>query len=314
MKKLTDSHLLTDIFQKKKKTFSFEVFPAKTINGHLRLMETIRELCMLQPDFISCTYGAGGGTRERTFDVVEHIQNIYAIPAMAHLTCIGHSRSEIEKILSDFKKRGIVNILALRGDPPVEERELPSDSFIYSSDLVALIRKKENEKISIAVAGFPEKHLESSDMNSDINHLKGKINAGADFIITQLFFDNSLYFDYAAKLKRKGIEVRVIPGILPITDYPALKRFCNRCGTKIPHAIKEIFEPLSGNPDETSKQGIAFAVKQSQELLSGGAPGIHFYTLNKADITTTLWNELFSDKMLRLGVHEKTKTLSYAAF
>ncbi|HTL69998.1 MAG TPA: methylenetetrahydrofolate reductase [NAD(P)H] [Candidatus Eisenbacteria bacterium] len=290
--------LLTRVLEAKK-TFSFEVFPPKTPEGHARLLETIGKLCALKPDFISCTYGAGGGNRDRTFEIVEHIQTVYGIPSMAHLTCVSHSRAEIAAILEEFERRKIRNILALRGDPPQEasgvSRE-PGD-FRYSSDLVAFIRARFQDRVSIGVAGFPETHVLSKDADSDARFLKEKIRAGADFVITQLFFDNRHYFDYVERLRKIGVHAPVIPGILPITDYAALKRFCERCGASVSREVHDLFGPLADDPAGTLEAGTAFAIKQCRELLKGGAPGIHFYALNKThpvdDILKALRNSSF---------------------
>lgn len=285
---------ITDIFARKEKSFSFEVFPVSTPEAYERLLKTLEALAALAPDFISCTYGAGGGNRERTLDVVEHIQKKHRIPAMAHLTCVGSSRKDIEGIFAEFEKRGIRSVLALRGDPPkgAADTAAPTGDFRYSSDLVAFIRKHFGSEAAIGVAGFPEKHLLAPDADSDARYLREKIKAGADFVITQLFFDNKKYFEYVERLRKLGVEKRVIPGILPVTDYEALKRFCERCGAGIPEEIHKIFGPLAGDPAKTVAAGIEFAVKQCKELLAGGAPGIHFYALNKPHPVDTIWKRL----------------------
>lgn len=285
---------IQSLLQSKKKSFSFEVFPAQTPEGHGKLLNTLKGLCGLKPDFISCTYGAGGGSREKTLDVVEHIQNNFNIPAMAHLTCVLHSRNEIAAILEDIDRRGIRNILALRGDPPKgqsAEAALTGD-LKYSSELVAFIRAKLGNKVSIGVAGFPEGHILAKDKDSDARYLAEKVRAGADFVITQLFFENRLYFEYVERLKKLGVNVPVLPGILPITDYAGLKRFCERCGAGIPKEVHEIFEPLAGDPARTLEAGLQFAVKQSRVLLNGGAPGIHLYTLNKVHPSDTILSKI----------------------
>jgi len=282
------------VLKSKKKSFSFEVFPAQTPEGHEKLLATLKGLCALKPDFISCTYGAGGGSREKTLDVVEHIQNVHGIPAMAHLTCVLHTRKEIEGILEDIERRGIRNILALRGDPPKgqsPETAIAGD-LKYSSELVALIRSKLGNKVSIGVAGFPEGHMLAKDKDSDARYLAEKVRAGADFVITQLFFDNNLYFEYIDRLKKLGVSVPVLPGILPITDYAGLKRFCERCGAGIPKEVHKIFEPIAGDPARTLEAGLQFAVKQCRELLEAGAPGIHLYTLNKVHPSDTILSKI----------------------
>jgi methylenetetrahydrofolate reductase (NADPH) len=265
-----------------KPTFSFEVFPAKTPQAREQLVRTVGELCALGPDFISCTYGAGGGSREGTLDIVELIQKKHGVAAMAHLTCVQQSHAEIESVLDDIFRRGITNILALRGDPPKDQQNAPwTGDFKYSSELVAFIRRRFGQKVSIGVAGFPEKHPLAPTADADASFLKLKVEAGAEFVITQLFFDNKLYFDYVARLKKTGVTAPVVPGILPVLDYEALKRFCAMCGASIPKAVHDIFAPLSGDPKATVEAGIQYAIRQSRELLAGGAPGIHFYALNK---------------------------------
>jgi methylenetetrahydrofolate reductase (NADPH) len=263
-------------------TFSFEVFPAKTPQGREQLVQTVAGLCALEPDFISCTYGAGGGSREGTLDIVELIQKKHGVPAMAHLTCVGQSRADIESVLDDIARRGITNILALRGDPPKGQAGTGwTGDFKYSSELVTFIRDRFGDKVSIGVAGFPEKHPLAPDAGSDAAFLKLKVEAGAEFVLTQLFFDNKLYFDYVARLRKAGVAVPVVPGILPILDYEALKRFCGLCGASIPKEVHDTFAPIAGDPKKTVEAGIDYAIRQCRELLKGGAPGIHFYALNK---------------------------------
>lgn len=280
--------LIRDIFQKKAETFSFEVFPVSTIEAYARLLKTLERLSALGPDFMSCTYGAGGGNRDKTLDVVEYIQSAHGVPAMAHLTCISQSRQDIEEILDQFERRRIENVLALRGDPPKDGLVVQGD-FRYSSELVAFIRRRFGPRVSIGVAGFPEKHPMAASAEADAEYLREKIRSGADFVITQLFFDNARYFDYVRRLRALGVESRVIPGVLPITDYAALVRFCERCGAGIPEEVHRIFKPLAGDPAQTVAAGIEFAVRQCRELLDGGAPGIHFYALNKSHPVDEIW-------------------------
>ncbi len=267
----------------KEKTYSFELFPPKTEEGYLKLLGIIHQLADLRPDFFSCTYGAGGGSREKTLDIVEHIQKHHGIPAVAHLTCVLHTKNEIKDILNEMKHRSIANVLALRGDAPKDNPNWAPgpDNFKYSSDLVAFMRKHFGTYFGIGVAGFPEGHVLNPDRDFDARILRGKIDAGADYVITQLFFDNQHYFGYVAKLRELGVTKRIIPGILPITDYNALVRFCGMCGATIPLKVHEIFKPLANDPAATLQAGIDFCIKQSQELLDKGAPGLHFYTLNK---------------------------------
>lgn len=281
---------IRDLFLQHAKTYSFELFPPKTDKGFENLLKTIAQLCELKPDYISCTYGAGGGNREKTFDVVQHIEEHHHVIGMAHLTCVLNTKDDIRAIVEDIKSRGIRNILALRGDPPKDHPDWQptEDNFKYSSELAAFIRAKHGEYFGIAVAGFPEGHLLCPDRDKDAEFLKLKIDAGADFVITQLFFDNRDYFGYIERLRKIGVQVRVIPGILPITDYKALQRFCAVCGATVTDEVKKIFEPLQDDQDATLKAGTEFAIRQCQELLDGGAPGIHFYCLNKAHPTAEI--------------------------
>jgi len=281
---------IRDLFDHRARTYSFELFPPKTDKGFENLLKTIAQLCELKPDYISCTYGAGGGNREKTFDVVQHIEEHHHVIGMAHLTCVLNTKDDIRAIIEDIKSRGIRNILAMRGDPPKDQPDWQptEDNFKYSSELAAFIRAKYGDYFGIAVAGFPEGHLLCPDRERDAEFLKLKIDAGADFVITQLFFDNKDYFAYIERLRRIGVDVRVIPGILPITDYKALQRFCAVCGATVTDEVKRIFEPLQDDPGGTVKAGTEFAIRQCQELLDGGAPGIHFYCLNKAHPTAEI--------------------------
>lgn len=285
---------ISDIFKEKERTFSLEIFPPKTEKGLNNLIGTIAALCELQPDFISCTYGAGGGSREKTLDLVEHIQNTHKIPAMAHLTCVQHSKDDIQAIVKDIESRQIQNILALRGDPPQDNPDWqPSEeNFKYSCELVSFIKTSFNNYFSIGVAGFPEGHILCNDLNKDSEFLKTKFDNGADFVITQFFFNNDHYFKYVKRLRALGVQSRIIPGILPITNYEGLIRFSNLCGATVPEEIKEAFSPLADDKKATLNAGIQFAIKQCKELLEGGAPGLHFYSLNKLEPTRSILAEV----------------------
>ena len=274
---------VTDIFKHKDRTFSFELFPPKTEAGFQQLLITINELAALEPDFFSCTYGAGGGSRDKTFDIVEHIQTHYGIPAVAHLTCVCHTKEEIKNILIEIKRRGVCNVLALRGDPPRDNPDWQPgpENFKYSSELCRTIRGSFQDHYSIGVAGFPEGHLLCPDRDQDAKFLKLKFDNGADYIITQLFFNNQDYFDYVTRLRSLGVTARVLPGILPITDYHALLKFTALCGATVTDEVKGIFAPIADDKEKVAKAGIDFAIKQCRDLLKGGSPGLHFYALNK---------------------------------
>ena len=285
---------ITDIFNNSEQTLSFELFPPKTDQGFTNLLKTIEQLAALKPDFISCTYGAGGGNRDKTLEVVQHIENNHNIIGLAHLTCVLHTKEEIKNILEDIKSRGIKNVLALRGDPPRDNPDWQpnENNFKYSNELCAFMRKHFNDYFSIGVAGFPEGHILCPDRDQDAQYLKTKIEDGADFVITQLFFDNKDYFQYVDRLKNLGVTARIIPGIFPITNFPGLLKFCKLCGTTVTDELKNIFEPIADDKEATLKEGIQFAVRQCRELLNGDAPGLHFYCLNKAEPTATILSEL----------------------
>ncbi len=274
---------IKDIFAQNTVTFSLELFPPKTEEGYQKLLNTLETLCDLKPDFISCTYGAGGGSREKTLDIVEHIQKHHQVASVAHLTCVLHTIQEIKDILNDMKNRGIGNVLALRGDYPQTHPDwiASKNNFKYSWELVDFIRRQFGSHFSIGVAGFPEGHLLCRDRNLDAKYLKNKIDHGADYVITQLFFSNKDYFDYVERLRNLGVTKRIIPGILPIYDYTNLLRFSALCGASIPQEVHSIFKPIAHDPDKTMAAGIDFCLKQCRELLSKGAPGVHFYALNK---------------------------------
>jgi methylenetetrahydrofolate reductase (NADPH) len=220
-------------------------------------------------------------------DIVQHIEERHGIIGLAHLTCVLHTKDELKGIIENIKSRGIKNILALRGDPPLDQPDWTpgADNFSFSSDLVGFIRREFGDHFGIAVAGFPEGHLMCKDRDKDAQYLKKKIDAGADVVITQIYFDNKDYFDYVGRLRKIGVHAPVLPGILPITDYEKLKRFCSLCGATITDEVKGIFEPIADDPDAMYKAGINFAVRQCQQLLASGAPGLHFYSLNKLSPT-----------------------------
>lgn len=283
---------ISEMLLQGKPTISFEFFPPKTEEGFQSLMKTIGELRPLKPSFVSLTYGAGGSTRQATLSLVPRIKQEINIEAAAHLTCVGHSQAEIKAVLVDLKRAGIDNIIALRGDPPKGEtvfRPNP-DGFRYASELVGFIRK--NFDFAIGVAGYPEKHIEAPSIDVDLGHLKEKVVAGADFIITQLFFRNEDYFQFIGRLKSLGIHVPVIAGIMPITDVAQITRFAQRCGARIPDDLRVRLERAEGNRDEVVRLGIEHALEQSRELLKSHVPGIHFYTLNRSHSTQEIVSRL----------------------
>ena len=287
---------ITELFQQKEKTFSFELFPPKTEQGFQKLIETIGAMARLAPDFISVTYGAGGGSRKKTLDLVEYIQEKHAVIGLAHLTCVCHTKEEIKTILTEMKNRGIRNVLALRGDPPKENLNWQPgpENFKFSCELCGLIRKDFQDDFTIGVAGFPEGHLLSPNREIDADYLKIKIESGADYVLTQLFFNNQDYFDYVRRLRKRQVTARIIPGIIPITDYQGIVNFCKVCGAGIPQEVHKIFAPLQNDKEATLRAGVDFAIKQCRELLAGGAPGVHFYTLNKVSPVDVILREILT--------------------
>lgn len=285
---------IADILKEKKKTYSFEFFPPKTDSGRKKLIEeTAKVYAGLRPDWFSVTYGAGGSTRQATMEIVDELQRRYDVPVMHHFTCVGHSQDDLKRIIGDMKKRNIRNILALRGDAPEGEKEWKPapDGLEYCYQLIKLI-KTYGDFFSIGVAGFPEGHIDSPDKETDSKYLKIKIDAGGEFVITQLFFDNKDYFEYLDRVKKIGVNVRILPGILPITNYQTLLKFCNTCGASIPEKVHDIFRPLDGNDEATYKAGVDFAVEQCNDLLKGVSPGLHFYSLNKVEPTREILSKV----------------------
>jgi methylenetetrahydrofolate reductase (NADPH) len=273
---------------------SFEFFPPKTPEGEQQFFEDVLpRLVQLGPDFCSVTYGAGGSTREKTLTLVERIQKTHGLPSMAHLTCVGSSVAQLREIIEQARRRGILNILALRGDPPRGEtgfRPAP-DGLTHAWQLVRLFR--EMGGFCIGVAGFPEGHPECREGKyADWDHLKAKIDAGADFVITQLFFDNADYWEFRDYLHRAGVRVPLIPGVLPILGFQQVDRLTRLCGARVPEKLRRRLEELAGDEEGSMAFGVEYATRQCEELLRGGAPGLHFYTLNRVHSTRQILENL----------------------
>ena len=273
---------------------SFEFFPPKTDEGDRALFEKhIPALLAGKPDFCSVTYGAGGSTRDKTLMIVDRIQREHHLPALAHLTCVNHTRAEIGALLEKFRALGCQNILALRGDPPGGgEFQATPGGFEYSAQLVQFIR--EAGDFSIGVAGFPEGHVAcKAGKFADWQHLKEKVDAGADFVVTQLFFDNADYFAFRDHVTQKlGVNVPLIPGVVAILSATQITKFTQMCGAKIPPALRKKLDEIGSDDEVAAKFGIEYATRQCEELLRAGAPGIHFYTLNKAHSTVQVLKNL----------------------
>lgn len=266
-------------------SISFEFFPPKTDEGFNKLHDTIAELRELHPTYISVTYGAGGSTRRQTVELVSRIRNEDGIESMAHLTCLGASKDEIRQVLDRLQQAGIENVLALRGDPPRGETEFKPHpgGFKYATELAAFAR--ESFDFCLGGACYPEKHPEAMSLDADLAHLGEKVAAGCEFLITQLFFDNQRYFDFVARARAAGIHAPIIPGLMPITNVGQIERFTKMCGASIPCDLLNELRRVQDEPNDVLSLGIALSTAQALELLHRGAPGIHFYTLNKSHAT-----------------------------
>ena len=290
--------LIRDIYAAKGRAgqpvISFEFFPPKTEEGdRLLLAKTIPALMQTRPDFCSVTYGAGGSTREKTLMIVDRIQREHGLTAVAHLTCVCSTREQIKELLQQIRALGVKNVLALRGDPPGGgEFQVTPGGFEFSNQLVSFIR--ELGDFCIGVAGFPEGHIAcKAGKHTDWNYLKHKIDAGADFVVTQLFFDNADFYEFRDHMTRRlGVSVPLVPGIVPILSGSQIKRFTALCGARIPGALAARLDELAQDDSAVAEFGIEYATKQCADLLQQGAPGIHFYTLNKANSTVRVLQNL----------------------
>ena len=283
---------IKDILQQKPKSFSFEFFPPATPEGFDTLFKTIEDLKLLDPSFVSVTYGTGGKTREKTVSLVSDIVNKIGTEAMAHLTCLRSNKEEIDEVLTSLSTNNVSNIMALRGDPPKGYSSFPEDEghFTHAIQLVEFI--KSNYKQCIGVAGYPETHQEAANAQTDMEHLKLKVEAGADFIITQLFFDNSSYFEFMDRAIAIGIKVPIIPGIMHITNVNQIIRITKLSGAKIPKTMLDKLYSIQDDPKSVEQFGIEFSLMQCQELLKNNSPGIHFYTLNRSRSTWEIMKSL----------------------
>jgi methylenetetrahydrofolate reductase (NADPH) len=272
--------------------FSFEFFPPKDEAAAEGLMQVVRELQALKPDYVTVTYGAGGSTRAKTLELVVRIKRELGIEAAAHLTCVGHSQSEIRSILKELCDRGVENLLVLRGDPPKGQTRFQAhpDGFRFANELAGEAARM--NCFCYGVAGYPEKHVEAQNFEEDLRNLKRKVDTGASFITTQLFFHNEHYFEFVNRARSAGIRVPIIPGIMPITNYTQIQRFVALCGATIPQALIERLESAQNDIESVTRIGVGHALQQCRELLQKGAPGIHFYTLNKSRATREILENL----------------------
>ncbi len=273
--------------------FSFEFFPPKDDEGVAALFATVQTLLPLRPAFVSITYGAGGSTRARTLDLAKRIQRDLGLTVLAHATCVGASRAELRGLFDDLERSGIKNVLALRGDAPkAEAPQTTPPAFEHATELIAFLKR--NYSFCVGAACYPEGHLESPSIQEDLVQTRAKVDAGADFLISQLFFDNAAYFDFLARAKKARIGVPIIPGIMPITNYAQIDRFTKMCGSSIPPKLRVELEARRDEPDAVSALGVAYATLQCTELLAHAAPGVHFYTLNRSPSTRAILSALLA--------------------
>lgn len=273
--------------------FSVEFFPPKSDDAAQQLLETAAKIQPYSPDFVSITYGAGGSTRSRTLSYAQKLQDDYGYKVMPHLTCVGHSRDELKQIIDEFKNAGIRQIMALRGDPPRNEANFRPhpNGLAHANQLVELIHGVYPE-CEIGVAGYPEKHPEAPTLEQDLANLKRKVDAGATFVTTQLFFDNSLYFDFVKKCRDRDIDVPILPGIMMVVSHSQILRFCEMCNTSIPDELNQ--QLIAAGEDSSAVENIStlWSYRQIRELLEKGAPGVHLYILNRADMAISLMDRL----------------------
>ncbi|HXM86679.1 MAG TPA: methylenetetrahydrofolate reductase [NAD(P)H] [Solirubrobacteraceae bacterium] len=283
---------ISEILAAETPVFSFEFFPPKTDAGEQNLYAALEDLKALEPSFVSVTYGAGGSSREKTIEIVKRIKEQLGLEAMAHFTCVGATVPELRETLEEMRAAGIENVLALRGDPPEGEEEwTKTDGGLeYSRELVQLIGG--DYEFAIGAACFPETHIHAESAESDLDYLAEKVDAGVDFLITQMFFDNDFYFDFVARARAAGITVPIIPGVMPITKVGQVERMASMCGSQIPDGLRSELHARADDAEAVLDFGVAYATLQCAELLAAGAPGIHFYTLNRSPATRAILSAL----------------------
>jgi methylenetetrahydrofolate reductase (NADPH) len=287
-----------ELLRSRRPCISFEFFPPKTDAGVENLMETVRSLRILNPGFVSVTYGAGGSSRARTLEVVKRIKSELEVEPMAHVTCVGSTRDDLRALLRELQHAGIENIMALRGDAPKDaDRFTATDGgFRYATDLITMLAAEFS--FSIGAGAYPEKHPEAPDVAADIRVATQKVAAGAEFLVTQFFFNNDDYFAYVERLRGAGVDVPVIPGIMPITSYASIATMTKMNGGRVPQRLLAELEARSDQPEAVVELGVAFMALQCRELLARGAPGLHFYTLNKSPATRAVVSALLAANAL----------------
>ncbi|HEY1451327.1 MAG TPA: methylenetetrahydrofolate reductase [NAD(P)H] [Solirubrobacteraceae bacterium] len=279
---------INEILASETPVFSFEFFPPKTEAGEQNLYAALRDLRALDPSFVSVTYGAGGSSREKTIEIVKRIKDEFGLEAMAHFTCVGATVEQLRETLSEMQEAGIENVLALRGDPPEGQEgwTKTEGGFEYSRELVELVGG--DYPFAIGAACFPETHIHAESAESDLRYLAEKVQAGVDFLITQMFFDNDFYFDFVKRARAAGVTVPIIPGVMPITKAGQVERMAQMCGSEIPEGLRAELNARKEDSEAVLDFGVAYATLQCSELLAAGAPGVHFYTLNRSPATRAI--------------------------
>lgn len=272
---------------------SFELFPPKTPQGEATLFEHVARLVEFSPSFITCTYGAGGSTRDTTLSIVSRVKREFRLPVATHLTCVGSTVDQLRAYLRQAVAAEVENVVALRGDPPRGDATFQAvpGGFSYANELVSLVRG-EFSQLGIAVAGYPEKHQEAPSLEVDLANLKRKVDAGADVVVTQLFYDNADFFAFRERSVAAGIGVPIVPGLLPITNFAQIKRITSLCGAKLPVALVAALEAAGDDAERQFELGVAAAIRQTQELVDAGVPGIHFYVLNRSEAAARVLGEV----------------------
>lgn len=279
---------IRDILAEDKPTLSFEVFPPKTEDAYETVEKAAKEIAGLKPSFMSVTYGAGGGTSDYTLGIASDLQRKYGVTPLAHLTCVSSTREKVAQVLAELKKEKIENILALRGDIP-EDKGMPR-GYHYASELIREIKRSGD--FCIGAACYPEGHVESANKAADMDYLKQKVEAGCDFVTTQMFFDNSILYSYLYRIREKGITVPVIAGIMPVTNAKQIKRITKMSGTYLPSRFMSIVDKFGDNPNAMKQAGIAYATDQIIDLIANGVKGIHVYSMNKPDVAMKIKENL----------------------
>ena len=281
---------IKDILNSKKVTLSYEVFPPKKGMDFAPILEAVDRLCQSKPDFMSVTYGAGGGTGDNTVKIASHVQNDLGVTSLAHLSCVSSTREQVTSAIEDIKRAGIENILALRGDIPQDGVYPVGEHYHYASELVREIKKQGD--FCVGAACYPEGHVECVHKEDDISHLKEKVDSGVDFLTTQMFFDNNVLYNFLYRIRERGITVPVIAGIMPVTNGKQLDRITQLSGTYVPTRFKAIVDKFGENPQAMKQAGIAYATEQIIDLVANGIRGIHIYTMNKPDVAESIRNNL----------------------